>query len=213
MAGIDESIVREYFELHGFLVRQIRKYQVQSRRKLAEEEIDLMVFNPVWERGVRHPGFLIDSAELPFIHRALVVVKGWHSAVRFTPSLLGSPEFLRFLEANVLEKVERLFPVPEEEGGSPAGAEAQEGESRGLLRILVVPGLPVSEPHRSESVRLLREKGVDAVLSFPSMLRDILAKVEPNLNYQKSEILQILRILRVYGMIKDPQLDLFPETR
>ena len=44
MSGFDENIVREYFELHGFLVRQVRKYQVQSRRKVAEEEIDLIVY-------------------------------------------------------------------------------------------------------------------------------------------------------------------------
>ena len=45
MSGFDENIVREYFELHGFLVRQVRKYQVQARRKVAEEEIDLLVKN------------------------------------------------------------------------------------------------------------------------------------------------------------------------
>ena len=45
MSGFDENIVREYFELHGFLVRQVRKYQVQSRRKVAEEEIDIKMFS------------------------------------------------------------------------------------------------------------------------------------------------------------------------
>ena len=51
MAATDEGIVREYFEQNGFLVRQARKYQVQSRRKAAEEEIDLIVFNPAWQPG------------------------------------------------------------------------------------------------------------------------------------------------------------------
>ena len=46
MAGFDENIVREYFELNGFFVRQLRKYAVQSRKKRADEEIDLIVFNP-----------------------------------------------------------------------------------------------------------------------------------------------------------------------
>ena len=43
MSAIDEGIVREYFEQNGFLVRQVRKYQVQSRKKQSEEEIDLVV--------------------------------------------------------------------------------------------------------------------------------------------------------------------------
>ena len=202
MAGFDENIVREYFELHGFLVRQLRKYQVQSRRKLAEEEIDLMVFNPAFVRGERKPEFLLFSSELRYIHRAIVVVKGWHTTLRFTPAMLkNSSEVLKFLEKNVLKKAEDLF-VEEEDFDDESG----------LLKIIVLPGLPITEPHRSESIRLLKEHGVDGIISFRSMLQDILAKVETNLNYQKSDILQILRILKNYDLIKEPQMELFPDA-
>ena len=202
MAGFDENIVREYFELHGFLVRQLRKYQVQSRRKLAEEEIDLMVFNPAFVRGERKPEFLLFSSELRYIHRAIVVVKGWHTTLRFTPAMLkNSPEVLKFLEKNVLKKAEDLF-VEEEDFDDESG----------LLKIIVLPGLPITEPHRSESIRLLKEHGVDGIISFRSMLQDILDKVETNLNYQKSDILQILRILKNYDLIKEPQMELFPDA-
>jgi hypothetical protein len=57
MSAIDEGIVREYFEQNGFLVRQVRKYQVMARRKSGDEEIDLIVYNPAWERGARRPDF------------------------------------------------------------------------------------------------------------------------------------------------------------
>ncbi len=202
MAGFDENIVREYFELHGFLVRQLRKYQVQSRRKLAEEEIDLMVFNPAFVRSERKPEFLLFSSELRYIHRAIVVVKGWHTTLRFTPAMLkNSSEVLKFLGKNVLKKAEDLF-VDEEDFD----------DGSGLLKIIVLPGLPITEPHRSESIRLLKEHGVDGIISFRSMLQDILAKVETNLNYQKSDILQILRILKNYDLIKEPQMELFPDA-
>ena len=49
MSAIDEEIVREYFEQNGFLVRQVRKYQVQSRKKTSDEEIDLIVYNPTYK--------------------------------------------------------------------------------------------------------------------------------------------------------------------
>ena len=204
MAGFDENIVREYFELHGFLVRQLRKYQVQSRRKLAEEEIDLMVFNPGYSKSDRKPGFLLFSSELPYIHRAVVVVKGWHSTLRFTPSMLkSSSEIFRFLEKNVLKKAEQFFHVdPDEAEIVPE-----------MLKVLVLPGLPTAEPHRGESIRLLRERGVDGIISFRSMLQDILAKLETNLSYQKSDILQILRILKNYDLIKDQQMELFADDR
>ncbi len=204
MAGFDENIVREYFELHGFLVRQLRKYQVQSRKKLAEEEIDLLVYNPAFVKGERSPDFLLFSSELPYIHRAVVVVKGWHSTLRFNPSTLkSSSEIFRFLERTVLKQAEKLFQVNPEELENVAE----------MLKILVLPGLPTAEPHRSESIRLLKEHGVDGIISFRSMLQDILKKVETNLNYSKSDTLQILRILKNYDLVKDPQLELFDRNR
>ena len=204
MAGFDESIVREYFELHGFLVRQLRKYQVQSRRKLPEEEIDLLVYNPAW-RNDRKPDFMLFSSELTYVHRAMVVVKAWHTTQRFTAAMLSSSsEILKFLETNVLKTVEGIF----REEGEDVFEKATD-----LQKILVLPGLPTQEPQKSESIRLLRERGVDGIISFRSMLHDILAKIEVNRNYQKSDTLQILRILKNYGLIKDPQLELFEGIR
>ncbi|HNC24268.1 MAG TPA: hypothetical protein PLU52_08690, partial [Opitutaceae bacterium] len=111
MSAIDEGIVRDYFEQNGFLVRQARKYQVQARRKTEEEEIDLVVYNPAWQRGSRRPDFFLFSSELEFVHKAIVVVKGWHTDV-FTPATLkNSPEIFRFLEEKVLKEVTSFFPA------------------------------------------------------------------------------------------------------
>ena len=200
MSGFDENIVREYFELHGFLVRQVRKYQVQSRRKVAEEEIDLIVYNPTYAPGDREPNFLLFASELPYIHRAVVVVKAWHTIHKFTPNLLkSSSEILKFLEKSVSKNIEGSFTDTEEHKG------------QGLKRILVLPGLPTSEPYRSESIDLLKEKGVDGIISFRAMLLDIIQKVEVNRSYQKSEFLQILRVLKNYDLVKDSQMGLFKD--
>jgi hypothetical protein len=197
MSAVDEGIVREYFEQNGFFVRQARKYQVQSRRKIADEEIDLVVLNPSWERGSRKPEFFLFSSELPYVQKAIVAVKGWHSGV-FTPTMLkSSPDIFRFLEENVLKQASRLFPPdPVDDGG-------------GLpTKILVLPSLPTAEPFRSQSVELLKARGVDAIISFRAMMLDLLEKVEINQNYTKSDTLQVMRILKNYDLIKDPQLDL-----
>jgi len=61
MSAIDEGIVREYFEQNGFLVRQVRKYQVQARRKTGDEEVDLVVYNPAYVRSSRRPEFFFSS--------------------------------------------------------------------------------------------------------------------------------------------------------
>jgi len=201
MSAIDEGIVREYFEQNGFLVRQARKYQVSARRKIDEEEIDLIVYNPAWQRGSRRPDFFLFSNELPYVHKAVVAVKGWHTGV-FTPATLkSSPEIFRFLEENVLRKVARLFPAenPEDAGGV-------------LTKILVLPSLPTAEPFRSQSVEVLKAHGIDAIISFRAMLLDLLEKIEINQNYTKSDTLQVMRILKNYDLLKDTQLDL-PATR
>ncbi|MEC8614675.1 MAG: hypothetical protein VXY17_04650, partial [Verrucomicrobiota bacterium] len=75
MAGFDENIVREYFELNGFFVRQLRKYLVQSRKKRADEEIDLVVHNPNAPIDGVPAGFQLFSADMAKIRRAIVVVK------------------------------------------------------------------------------------------------------------------------------------------
>lgn len=202
MAAIDEGIVREYFEQNGFLVRQVRKYQVQSRRKTGDEEIDLLVYNPAYLKGSRKPDFFLFSNELANVHRAIVAVKGWHSDV-FSPGMLkNSPEIFSFLEEKVLKQATRFFPADPDETGNPTdGAD-------GLTKILVLPSLPTAEPFRSQSVQMLKERGVDAIISFRSMLLDLIDKIEVNRNYTKSDTLHVMRILKNYDLLKDAQLDL-----
>ena len=197
MSAIDEEIVREYFEQNGFFVRQVRKYQVTARKKTDDEEIDLLIVNPAWRKGAGKPDFFLFGTELPKVHRAVVSVKAWHTE-RFSPNTLRSnPDIFRFVQEEVIKEVERYFPSENED------------EAKDLLKILVLPGLPTADPFKSESVRLLQEKGVDAILSFRSLLIDLIEKVEVNKSYRKSDTLQVLRLLKNYDLLKDPQLDLF----
>jgi hypothetical protein len=76
-----------------------------------------------------------------------------------------------------------------------------------------VPGLPHSADAREESINLLRSKGIDAVIPFRTMLADLVSKTELNRNYQKSDLLQIIRILKNYDFFKGPQLELFRQAR
>ena len=87
------------------------------------------------------------------------------------------------------------------------------GKNGTLLKILVVPALPHAPAARDESVALLRSKGVDAVIPFRTMLVDLVNEVRVNRNYQKSDLLQIIRILKNYDFFKEPQLELFRSKR
>ena len=190
MSAVDENIVREFFELHGFLVCQRRKYIVQTRQKTGNEEVDLIVLNPVATPPETSLDFEITPTMLRSVARAVVAVKGWHTEL-FAPGLLAhQPKIFRFVEPKAVEEARRLI-----------GAD-------GLLKILVIPGLPRDAKMRERSIELLRVKGVDGVISFRAILQDLLTGVKTNRNYEKSDLLQILRLLKNYDLLKEPQLEL-----
>src|SRR5437870_3106784 len=62
MAAVSETIVREYFELHGFFVRQQRKYIAPTRRE--DEEIDFFVLNPRHVAAGQPLPFVLTSEDL-----------------------------------------------------------------------------------------------------------------------------------------------------
>jgi hypothetical protein len=195
MSAVSETIVREYFELHAFLVRQHRKYIGQTRRE-EDDDIDFFVLNPHPQAPSQALPFVLASADLPAIERAIVVVKGWHTETFSSARLNSSPEIFRFVEPKVFQQAVRAF-----------------GKDGAPLKILVVPTLPQAAQARDESVALLRSKGIDAVLPFRTMLTDLVNETETNRNYQKSDLLQIIRILKTYDFFKEPQLELFKTRR
>ena len=82
-------------------------------------------------------------------------------------------------------------------------------EAGGFAKLLVLPGLPTAEPLRSESIELLQARGVDGIIAFSTILENLLRHVEVNHSYQKSDLLQLMRILKIYDMVKEPQMNLF----
>jgi len=95
MSSVSETIVREYFELHGFLVRQHRKYIAQTRRE--EDIIDFFVLNLHPEKPERDLPFVLNAADLVQLRRAIVVVKGWHTETFSSARLASTPEIFRFV--------------------------------------------------------------------------------------------------------------------
>jgi len=194
MAAVSETIVREYFELHGFLARQERKYMGRGRQE--KDGIDFFVWNPQPRRRDSPPPFILTTEDLASVSRAIVVVRGWHTE-SFGPALLeNSPEIFRFVDPAVFEQAARAF-----------------GADEAPLKILIVPALAQTAPAREQSIKVLREKGVDAVIPFKTMLSDLIARTEVNRNYDKSDLLQIIRVLKNYEFFKDPQMELFRSPR
>ncbi|HRT10405.1 MAG TPA: hypothetical protein P5038_17090 [Candidatus Paceibacterota bacterium] len=196
MAAISETIVREYFELHEFLVRQFRKHTAPAGRE--DDDPDFLVLNPNAQAGEVKLPFVLGSPDLARVSRGIVVIKAWHTEV-FSPSFFAhSPGFFRFLEKKAFLNACRTFRQP---------------DGRPPLKLLVISSLSQDAAAQQESAAILKSRGIDAVLSFRTMLADLVARVEPSRNYLKSDLLQTLRILKHYEFFKDPQMDLFRPRR
>lgn len=191
MASTNDEIVRTYFEGLGFLVLQPNKHTVSARRKRAREEIDFLIAKPEAEETKLPPCGLWSSSELARVQKAIVSVRGWHSE-RFTPSLLNSSEeIFRFTNEPVLAQARRQL------GGGK------------IARILCLSALPAEYETRERSIAMLGEGGIEGIVQFPDMLLELSCRLTTKQNYGKSDVLQILRILKTYRLIRDPQLDLF----
>jgi hypothetical protein len=195
MSAVSETIVREFFELQGFFLRQQRKFVGRE-----DDEIDFLVWPaggtaaPSGTTPAEAPAlpFELAADDLAQLGPAVVSVRGWHTDVFTAGLLVRAPEVFRFAEPPAVAQAAHDL---------PAGTH--------LRRVLVIPALPTDALSRRQSVELLQARGIDAVLPFRVMLAALLDAVETNRNYQKSDLLQVLRILKLYGFVRDPQLELF----
>lgn len=191
MASVSEWIAREYFEMLGFMVIQPCKYSVSGRPKRIEEETDLIIHNPLIAEHVLPQSLLWTTTDLKTVARAVVGVYGWHTD-RFYPAMLENlPEIVRFAGAESLKMAARRL-------GSDQ-----------IARILCLPQLPVAQRLKEETLAILKSKGINGILQFRAMLAEIIKGVDKNRNYEKSDVLQIIRILKNYDLFREAQLELF----
>ena len=196
MASVNEWMVREYLEALGFLVRQPRKYQVVARSKGIHEEVDLLAVNPLAKAGAAFPEDMLWGArELAQVPGVIVAVRGWHSE-RFTAAMLASsPEIYRFAEPDSVR------------------AAAAEMGLDAPAKVLCMADLPTDPDPRAEALEFLRSQGIDGVILFRPMLLELAERVDVKKTYEKSDLLQILRILKNYDLLRSGQMDLFRQTR
>jgi hypothetical protein len=195
VSAVSECVVREYFEQLGYLVNQPAKYTPTGRRKTAEEDVDLLVLNPTIPEQQLPEGFVWTTADLASVSRAIVSVRGVHTERLYAGTFEQTPEILRFVEPASLRYASRAL------GEGP------------IARILCLPRLPASGELKEKTIALLRGKGVSGVIGFQTILTELIADVEVNRNYEKSDLLQIIRLLKIYEFLKDSQMDFFTRAK
>jgi hypothetical protein len=192
---VSEAVVREYFEQLGYLVNQPSKHLASGRRKTVEEEVDLVVVHPgIAEQSL--PEHLVwTTDDLARVARAVVAVRGWHTDRFYAGTIEQTPEVLRFVEPGALRFA-----------GKRLG-------SASFARILCLPRLPASGALKERTIAALRAKGVHGIISFQTILAALVAAVEENRNYDRSDLLQVIRLLKIYGFLRGTQMELFAGRR
>jgi hypothetical protein len=173
------------------MVSQPCKYVTPGRSRKAEQDIDLVIAHPHAREHRLAERIVWSTDDLKTVARAVVGVRGWHTDRFYAATFDQAPEILRFAGQEGRRAAAAIL------GGEPVAA------------IICLPELPASGELREKALAALKARGIDGVLSFRTMLTELLASVKVNQNYERSELLQTLRILKNYKLLREPQLELF----
>ena len=190
MADTNTRVVREFLEANNFTVITNRKFQLQKAEPPGRYSIDLLGRNMQWSEPESPLPMRLQAEHMRHIPNIIVDVKGWHSH-KFSPSIVGSmKELYYFVSPAALKFAGEVF------DGAP------------FKSILVISEALADKASWSKMEAILREKGVDHVLEFPTILSFLISYVEVSVNYVGSDVLQLLRYLKRYGLVKGLQLEL-----
>jgi len=187
MSAFEESIVRTYFEQHGFLVRRLED---DRGRKQAVPTTVFHVINPTVASDVAFSGKFLFSTDLDRIHQALVAVRDWHKAGKLTPRILKRPgDLYNYLDRQLFKKKEDVF-------------KGVASELSSLRRLYVFPAHVTQAPHKAKLVDQLEVLGIEGVFSFRSIFRDLATMAMDKKHNSKDEVLELVRILAEYDLVK-----------
>jgi hypothetical protein len=129
--------------------------------------------------------FLLDTASVSQVDRALVKILTWHTIPVSVKSLRTFPEILDFLRPPSLQKAEELF------------------SSSSFKKILVVPTLPATKSLREESIQALQYAGLDGIILLPEIIEDTIRAIDPRKSYPviTCELLRILKHYKLAGRV------------
>jgi len=173
MPEVNESIVKRYFELKGYMVTTNIGYSVIRQTKNKKKgsgvsDIDLAIVRPDLE------------------DRAIVEVKGWHMET-LTPGYLKDINLKKltgFISKEALESAEKFF------------------KSKKFRKILVISSLSKIKKNREKVIEFFKNKGVD-LLEFKDILKYMIGTTSINRHYRDSECQQTIRIFKIYNLLKE----------
>jgi len=189
MSDINLQLVKEFFELNGFMILTNRKHQLRKIGADWEYSIELLVGNLNFVEPATEPGFVLEPRNLKAIPRAIVDVKGWHTEVFYPSTIEQGRTLFAFVSPESLQYASRVF------------------KDEPFSKVIVLSELPSNKEILDRSIDVLRKNGIDHVIEFATILKDLISRVQVNYNYTESDTLQLVRLMKRYGLVKDLQME------
>lgn len=167
----------------------VKEFFIAGRFFVLQCDDILLIKNSSRQEEFKFEKFVVSPQDVLHINNACVKIISWHT-MKFTPSVLRqNPEIFDFTKNSCRQVIKGVFL----------------GEA--FLKMLVIPALPVSKNLRAESIRIMQEKGVNSIITFPSLIADLVNKIEARHVYLSS-VKEVLRILKFYRFFdeKEPNL-------
>lgn len=187
MSEINLQLVREFFELNYFHV--FTNWQQETPGPIAPDHTPQLLVTNSDPRPSRDLPPVLGAADLAGIHCAVVEVRAWHSD-RFYPStIIANPVITQFAKPEPLAAAKAFFGTDE------------------FRTVLVISELPQSAEPRELALEVLQSAGVQHVLEFPSLLRDLVGRVSINGAYAASHTLQFIQLAKRYRLFRAQQME------
>ncbi len=132
--------------------------------------------------------FVIEKEKINFINTAVVKPFSWHT-LKFTPSVIK--KFYEEIFEITDEKTTKLL---------------KDLIENNYKKIIIIPGLPSTISLKNESIKIMKEKGIDHVILFQTIISGLIEKIDERKLYQ-SQTLEIIRILKFYNFFSNKKFE------
>ena len=161
----------------------------------------IAVFNPMISTNTKNLNFRVFTGDLSSIRCALVSILGWEDTSFSIDCIGNEARLLKFFRTEAVNDRLSL-------GFKPNSMLAESGMGE-FLKLLVIPSFPRDERKIGIVVELLKQAGVDGVLTIGSILENLLRQTAPSMTFLNQNVFQLLKLLKAYDLVKQPQLDMF----
>ena len=193
--NVECDLIRAYFEENGFWVRLHEFASEISKTKSHFPFFE--IFRSTSVSSDQEKRFRLFTSDLARYDSSVFGLIDWQVS-GFSPDLLSNDVRLIKFFRKQIDNQKALW----------VGEDLKNLMKEDQLK-LIVPALPKSENKTKDLFELLRANGINGVLTMSSVLENLLRNVPGKPESRGNPTIHLLKLLKLYGLATEPQLDIF----